>query len=287
MNNYSSVNGKIEQILSNGYKHFIIYPFGEVGILANQILKQRYGIRNTIIVDNYLQKYNPSFKRIEEIETFITKEYAVLYTSTRKDLYDLLKTKSYFDQIFVVANLEALVTVGYENIGRFVYGELLSDPLSMSMISSIGSFCSFAPGACAVPNHPLEYVTTSPFTYLSGGMWKNFGTPKSSVKKYEEKYKKNITIGNDVWLGRNVTITSGVRIGNGVIAGAGAVITRDVPDYAIVIGVPAKVLRFRFSDKQIEALNKIKWWDWSVETIAERHGDFKNIDLFISKYNPD
>ena len=96
---------------------------------------------------------------------------------------------------------------------------------------------------------------------------------------------KRITIGNDVWLGKNVTITNGSNIGNGVIAGAGTIITKDVPDYAIVVGCPGRILRYRYTAKQIEALNKIAWWDWPDEKIRECYEDlYDDIDVFISKH---
>ncbi|MBR6669381.1 MAG: CatB-related O-acetyltransferase, partial [Ruminococcus sp.] len=88
------------------------------------------------------------------------------------------------------------------------------------------------------------------------------------------KKLKRSKIGNDVWFGKNVLITNGANIGNGVIAGAGAVITKDVPDYAIVGGVPARIIRYRYTPEQIEALNKIQWWNWSDDEIRERYDDF-------------
>ena len=92
-------------------------------------------------------------------------------------------------------------------------------------------------------------------------------------------------IGNDVWLGRNVIITNGANIGNGVIAAAGAVITKDVPDYAVVAGVPAKIVKYRYTKEQIAALNKIAWWDWTDEEIRDRFADFYlPVDDFIKKY---
>lgn len=104
--------------------------------------------------------------------------------------------------------------------------------------------------------------------------------PKGTIKD-----EKRITIGNDVWLGRNVIIINYSNIGNGVIAGAGAVITQDVPDYAVVVGVPAKIIRYRYNPEQIAALNQIKWWDWSDDEIRERFDDFYlPIDDFIYKY---
>lgn len=105
--------------------------------------------------------------------------------------------------------------------------------------------------------------------------------PKGRAEKLHR-----ITIGNDVWLGANVIITNGANIGNGVIAGAGAVITKDVPDYAIVAGVPARIIRYRYTPEQIEALNRIQWWNWSDEEIRERYEDFYiPIEEFIAKYD--
>ena len=89
-----------------------------------------------------------------------------------------------------------------------------------------------------------------------------------------------------MWLGRNVILTNGVRIGNGVRAAAGAVITKDVPDYAVVAGVPAKVIKYRFTAEQIRMLNEIAWWDWPVEKIQACYDDFIDIDLFLQKHYP-
>ena len=97
--------------------------------------------------------------------------------------------------------------------------------------------------------------------------------------------QRRITIGNDVWLGRNVVIVNYANIGNGVIAGAGAIITKDVPDYAVVVGVPARIVKYRYTPDQIIALNQIKWWEWDDELIRERYEDFYlDIDTFIAKY---
>lgn len=94
-----------------------------------------------------------------------------------------------------------------------------------------------------------------------------------------------LTIGNDVWLGKNVIITNYSNIGNGVIAGAGAVITKDIPDYAVVCGAPARIIKYRFSKKIIEELNAIAWWNWKDEDIVARWDDFQ-LDAveFCEKY---
>lgn len=96
--------------------------------------------------------------------------------------------------------------------------------------------------------------------------------------------EKPITIGNDVWIGQGAILLNGVTIGDGAIIGSYAVVVKDIEPYAVVVGNPAKVIRYRFEPEQIEALLKIKWWDWDEETIKERIGDFKDIEVFIQQY---
>lgn len=93
-----------------------------------------------------------------------------------------------------------------------------------------------------------------------------------------------VNIGNDVWIGDSVMIVDEITIGDGAIVGAGAVVGKDVPPYAIVVGNPIKIIRFRFTEEQIEKLLKIKWWDWDHSLIRERIKDFLDIDTFIKKY---
>lgn len=98
-------------------------------------------------------------------------------------------------------------------------------------------------------------------------------------------YKKGPTIiGNDVAVMTDALILSGVKIGDGAIVGAGAVVTKDVPPYAIVAGNPARILKYRFSEEQIKALLRIRWWDWTIEEIKEFKDYFyAGVDTFISK----
>lgn len=146
-----------------------------------------------------------------------------------------------------------------------------------------------------VPNHATDYISTHPFIYFDteinppfpkyeegrGAVWHFPGvSPKGSVRGLRRS-----RIGNDVWLGENVIITNGANIGNGVIAGAGAVITKDVPDYAVVAGVPVRIIRYRYTGEEICALNRIAWWDWTDEQIRERYDDFfLDAGAFIRKY---
>ena len=178
-------------------------------------------------------------------------------------------------------------------VGRYSSGPLCCNHV---LIESIGAFCSFAEGCCVHGNHPMQYITTHPMLYKGSP-----NAPLQNTIPYEEYedaawffrgihprgelIEKRITIGNDVWLGRNVIICNYSNIGNGVIAGAGAVITKDVPDYAVDVGVPARIIRYRFEKTQIEALNTIQWWNWTDEEIRERYEDFYlPIDEFINKY---
>ena len=96
--------------------------------------------------------------------------------------------------------------------------------------------------------------------------------------------KLEIEIGNDVWIGRGVKILPGVKIGNGVIIGAWSVIAKHIPDYAVVVGNPAQIKRFRFNEYQIKKLLEIRWWDWNPETILKRREQMKDIDVFLANY---
>lgn len=95
---------------------------------------------------------------------------------------------------------------------------------------------------------------------------------------------EKITIGSDVWIGRNATLLGDITIGHGAIIGAFAVVAKDIPPYAIVVGNPAQIKRYRFTDSQIEALLKIKWWTWDDEKIEENKADLLDIDVFVAKH---
>lgn len=177
-------------------------------------------------------------------------------------------------------------------MGKYSYGPLCNHAL----IESVGSFCSFAIGCNAVGNHSIDYISTHPFVYADkekNPFFKDYDEyvrfpwyfegvkPKGKAHKFGKS-----KIGNDVWIGRNTLITNGADIGNGAIIGAGSIVTKDIPDYAVAAGVPARIIRYRYTGEQIEALNKICWWDWSDEEIRSRYDDFfLPIEEFIEKYN--
>ncbi|ASR56428.1 CatB-related O-acetyltransferase [Cellulomonas sp. PSBB021] len=145
----------------------------------------------------------------------------------------------------------------------------------------IGKYCSVASSARFVLGgaHPTDRVTTFPLRRRLGLDPADDGYPYSAG---------DIVLGNDVWIASGAIILSGVTIGNGCVVASGAVVTRDIPDYAVVAGVPAKPLRFRFTPEQRERLSAIAWWDWPEATVRSRVGALSsaNIDEFLRDFGP-
>lgn len=143
---------------------------------------------------------------------------------------------------------------------------------------TVGKFCSIGPNVRAgMGIHPTKtFVSTHPVFFSI----KRQAQITFADKNYFKEVAK-IEIGNDVWIGANVVILDGVKIGNGVIIGAGAVVTKDLPDYAIAVGVPAKVIKYRFEKEKIDFLLKDKWWDKDISWLAKNYKYFHNINEYI------
>lgn len=157
---------------------------------------------------------------------------------------------------------DRLAGLGYE-IGDFTYGEPRVLTWGEETTLKIGKFCSIADGVFILlgGNHRVDWVTTYPFSALPND-W-----PEAADITGHPSSNGDVIIGSDVWIGHQAIILSGVSIGDGAVVGARAVVTRNVPPYAIVVGNPATMVRKRFDDATIRELQRVKWWDWSIEKI--------------------
>lgn len=147
--------------------------------------------------------------------------------------------------------------------------------------ASIGKFVNIASYVRLNPGqHPMYRASQHHMLYRK----KMFGFGEDDTAFFDWRRKKRVIIGHDVWVGHNVTVMGGVRIENGAVIGSGAIVTKDIPAYAIAVGNPARVIKYRFNTQIIKELEKIKWWEWSREKIAKSLKDFCDIDAFIEKY---
>lgn len=152
----------------------------------------------------------------------------------------------------------------------------------------IGKYCSIANNVNFIVDeghHQISSITNFP---LANNLFKNESLINDIEKKVffsAFKQKEGITVGNDVWIGMGAYIMPGVNIGNGVTIAANSVVIKNVEDYSVVGGVPAKLIRKKHSDLNIRILNKISWWNWNEEIVKQRIDDFYlNPDTFIDKY---
>jgi virginiamycin A acetyltransferase len=161
-------------------------------------------------------------------------------------------------------------------IGEYSYGGCFNYRRVASG-TRIGKFCSFAEYIDIFSkNHPLDAITLHPFIY------------NPDLRAVESDYREPhpVTIGSDVWMGQNAMIMPSVSlIGDGAVIAAGAVITKNVPPYAIVAGVPAQVIKYRFSENVINRLMEIKWWNWDPKVIYSLALKFRSVDEFLNSLN--
>ena len=175
------------------------------------------------------------------------------------------------------ATLKSTYHILDSSVGRYTY-------VGMNALinkTKIGAFCSIGNNfTSGLGIHPTNGISTSPMFYST---LKQNGTSLSQDDKIEEF--EDVRIGNDVFIGENVTLLSGVTIGNGAVVAAGAVVTKDVPAYAIVGGVPAKLIRFRFSQEQIDAFERIQWWNFEDDQLKNVERMFYSVDEFIKEHD--
>jgi acetyltransferase-like isoleucine patch superfamily enzyme len=162
------------------------------------------------------------------------------------------------------------------DVGSFSY---ISDDCFLRDVT-LGKFCSVASGVkIGLGYHPTHFVSCHPVFYSNENQVSICFA--ESMKWVDHQ---NVRIGNDVWIGTNAVILDGVTIGNGAIIGAGSIVTSDVKDYEVVAGVPAKHIKFRFTEEQIEKFNQIKWWNWEIEKLKADSSLFLNVPEFLTKF---
>lgn len=135
--------------------------------------------------------------------------------------------------------------------------------------ASVGSFCAFGARTSINPfNHPIDWLSTNEFQYHPASFdWVAEYRDFIRLPRTSDMFRHS-TVGSDVWTGHNVNIMAGVNVGHGAVVAAGAVVTKDVPAYAIVAGTPATIRRFRFSEPIIERLLKVSWWDFELSQLS-------------------
>lgn len=136
--------------------------------------------------------------------------------------------------------------------------------------ATVGAFCAFGARTSINPfNHPIDWLSINEFQYHPKSFdWVPEYNDFKRLERTPDMFR-HVTIGNDVWSGHNVNVMPGVNVGDGAVIGAGSVVTKDVPPYAVVAGVPATIRRYRFSEKVIERLLRVKWWDLELSDLSD------------------
>ena len=158
-----------------------------------------------------------------------------------------------------------LQRTGVVTVGEHTYGAPRVYSWNNETKLIIGKYCSIAEGVVFLlgGEHRMDWITTYPFSAFP----KEWSSASSIVG--HPATKGNISIGHDVWIGHGALILSGIRIGDGAVIGAGSVVTKDVENYAIVAGNPAKFIKYRFDQQAREYLGNLSWWDWPHEKVIQ------------------
>lgn len=213
------------------------------------------------LIGKYIYKFLASYKPV--IREIVTE-------SSKKERVDRC-------EIANTAKIYFCNQIQDSSVGDFTY---IAHNATIS-ITKIGKFCSIGPNLmCGRGIHPTDGISTAPMFYST---IKQNGMTLSNSDKVTER--RPVYIGNDVFIGMNVTILDGVTIGDGAVVGAGAVVSKNIPPYAIALGNPIRVIRYRFSEEIIEKLLRIKWWDWEEKKLREVEKYFNDVETFVKLYS--
>lgn len=162
------------------------------------------------------------------------------------------------------------------------YSYVVND--SNVIYTTIGKFCSIAAHTRINPgNHPMNRATQAHFTYRASAY---FDDAEDEAAFFDWRRSHAVTIGHDVWIGHGAIILAGRTIGTGAVVAGGAIVTKDVPDYTIVAGNPARIIRRRFPEAISQRLHQLAWWDWDHATLRLALDDFRNlpVEAFLEKH---
>jgi phosphonate metabolism protein (transferase hexapeptide repeat family) len=165
-------------------------------------------------------------------------------------------------------------------VGDFSYFERHAE----AIYTTIGKFCSIAANSrINALDHPMERLTTHKVSYRPNEYFRWLGV---DADFRERRRAKRVSIGHDVWMGHGAVVMPGVTIGNGAVVGANSVVTKDVPAYSVMAGVPARPLRRRFAPEIAARIEALAWWDWPAETLAEAIPDMQAlpIEVFLDRW---
>ena len=223
----------------------------------NPTMSQRY--RNEFVFFNVKNAFN--------------QDVTLIIVDSRLELW--LYTTRYLMNDYINSNA---LEVGRHTYGAFQIGDRgPNDKIIIGDYTQIGFNIKFIPR-----NHRTDLVSSFPFDEL----YFYFSDEKTEQYCHVSKNGGITRIGNDVWIGDNSIILGGVTVGDGAVIAAGSVVTKDVPDYAIVGGAPAKLIRYRFDEEKINKLKKIAWWNWSEQDVVLNKNKIANdVDKFINEFS--
>lgn len=210
----------------------------------------------------------------------------IFFKNVLRFFYYILKNKISLNELYNVS-ADSVVSQKSKFLGSHKISNVVIDDYTyvsnnaQISLTTIGKYCSIGPNfLCGWGIHPMHGISTSPMFYSTV---KQNGFSVSSSNKVIER--KEIKIGNDVFIGSNVVVLDGIMIGDGAVIGAGAVVSKDIPPYAIAVGSPIKIIKYRFDEKIIKDLLELQWWNKTEEVHFNIEKNFFNVENFISSYN--